>query len=125
MPATAIHSHQNREPSATVIVYAKQLLVNGDHIGRVDDSGGCQSYAQGRAVGARTSSSARKLRKPSGRIAGTFHGSGPVPGTTASAAEGKNLKMQVEDVSAVSLASQRLAPREPRRDTALTAESAW
>ena len=39
--------------------------------------------------------------------------------------QGKNLKMQVEDVSAVSLASQRLAPREPRRDTALTAESAW
>ena len=39
--------------------------------------------------------------------------------------EGKNLKMQVEDVSAVSLASQRLAPLEPRRDTALTAESAW
>jgi hypothetical protein len=39
------------------------------------------------------------------------------------AAEGKNLKMR--DVSAVSLASQRLAPWEPRRDTALTAESAW
>jgi hypothetical protein len=37
----------------------------------------------------------------------------------------KNLKMQVEDVSAVSLASHRLAPRAPRRDTALTAESAW
>jgi hypothetical protein len=44
---------------------------------------------------------------------------------TLIAAEGMNLKMQVEDVSAVSLASQRLAPREPRRDTALTAESAW
>lgn len=37
----------------------------------------------------------------------------------------ENLRMQVEDVIAVSLASQRLAPREPRRDTALTAESAW
>jgi hypothetical protein len=44
---------------------------------------------------------------------------------TLIAAERKNLKMQVEDVNAVSLASQRLAPREPRRDTALTAESAW
>jgi hypothetical protein len=41
------------------------------------------------------------------------------------AAERKNLKVQVEEASAVSLASQRLALRAPRRDTALTAESAW